>query len=160
MISGLMEKLKSISRQDILIYITIIYSILLVIFGILFNYTDGLVLIDYIHAEEIMYAHDLQSSGANSDMIITLSAILFGAALLIAIINLISNKFMKKEFLFSFYFFVVVWLIQLLMLYSVNLDIPITDTIKHGNIIFIMWLVILAISGPALIINRVILKKI
>jgi len=159
MISGLMAGLKSISKQDILIYITIIFSIILIILGIMFSYTDGLVLIDYIHAEEIMYAHDLQSSGANSDMIITLSAILFGAALVIAVINLISNKLMKKEFFFSFYFFILVWLIQIFLVYSINLDVPITDTIKHGNMIFISWLFVLAISGPTLIINRVMLRK-
>jgi magnesium-transporting ATPase (P-type) len=132
--------------------------LLLIIIGYLYSKEPGFI-IEIDKNGILHYSTELMSSGSNDfDIFIGWNYITNILIILTCIINIITNIFTKKKRHYYYIAYLIIFMLQGLIIFSINLDISIMDSVEYGDKYVLKWLLIYIIGFIIININRIIIK--
>jgi hypothetical protein len=135
----------------------VFFSILLCIIGLRYTYDPGFIISK--KGDNIFYSTELLSGGGDDFHIFKLNIILNFILGFIGILNIIIKLFSREEEHFLYIVYTIFFFIQFLILWLINLDIDLLNTIKNGDTYFVVWMIVYIIGFIIVNISRIIIKN-
>ena len=132
-------------------------SLLLIIILNIYSNEPGII-IGRISKNDIWYSTELQSSGGDEFYVFLVNIYLNIISLAISGVNIIVNILVKKTLHFSYYCYMVLFVLQCFVVWLVDSDISIFGAMLLGDKFMILWGIVFFIGFLAIIISKRIVK--
>jgi hypothetical protein len=143
---------EAIIKNKKLFILVFVFSIYLFIIGIIYSKQPGFI-IGHNTSGDRYYSTEIMSSGGDDFYIFQLNTILnINIATLSSLfmgLNIVFKKALHKLFIILFFF---LWILELAIIFLINLDISLIRSILYGDYLLLFWLILFFAQIPCIII--------